>query len=157
MIDPVTVFKDGATYEIVYSSDKPKPPEPTGKDIYFNLTIKNSSASSVDLKGEVCFVLANPDKDGVYYGWEGIYNRTGHIKFSAALTLKAGESKTFSNVFAPEMGGRNLLNPDLLKSTDYKTNVLLYDPEGVSDTIIPENMSPDIIFENNGSYTVTIP
>ena len=157
MIDPDTLFKDGATYEIVYGADKPKPPAPSGKDIHINLTIKNASASSVDLNGETCFVLANPDKYGNYYGWEGVYNRTGHIRFSEALTLKAGESKTFSNVSAPDIGGRNLLNPDLLKSTDYKTNVLLYDPEGVSDTIIPENMNPDIIFENNGSYTVTIP
>ncbi|MBO4349333.1 MAG: hypothetical protein J6A01_00100 [Proteobacteria bacterium] len=157
MIDPATIFKDGATYEIVYSYDNPQPPS-SNEDIIINLTLKNESASAVVLNGEVVFVLANPDKDGNYHGWEGVYNRTQHFNFSQSqVTLNAGKSQTFNNVQTPGLGGRNPLPPDLLSVAGRKSNVLLYDIKGVSETYVTENLDPNIIFVNNGSYTIIIP
>ena len=158
MIDPSTLFTDGGTYEIVYSSEEPQPPTVSEEDIVINLTIRNSSSSAVVLGGDVVFVLANPDKNGKYHGWEGVYNRTEHIYFSQTeVTLEAGTEQTFNQVEAPGLGGRNLLSEELLPQSGRKTNVLLYNPEGESGIIKPQNLSPDIIFENNGSYTIVIP
>ena len=158
MINPSTLFTDGGTYEIIYSSNKPEPPTPGEEDIVINLTIRNSSASAVVLGGDIVFVLANPDKNGQYHGWEGPYNRTDHYYFSeTAVTLNAGTEQTFNHVDAPGLGGRNPLSEDLLPQAQRNTNVLLYNTEGESGIINPQNLSPDIIFTNNGSYTIVIP
>jgi hypothetical protein len=82
-----------------------------GQDININISIKNNSKGTVTLSGEINFVLANPDIYGNYYGWKGIYNRTGRIKFNnQSVTMTSGSEKKFCNIHCPEMGLRNLLD-----------------------------------------------
>lgn len=128
-------------------------------DVRFNLTIENTTPNDVTLDGDIVFVLANPDKKGNYYGWEGAYNRTGHIRFcSSAVTIPAGGSKVFSvDATNPELvlRGRNCLDPDLLSVAGRPRNVLLY-VDGNSEIVLADNMDPDIVFEDGGNYKLTV-
>jgi len=122
----------------VINGEAPAPSGKTpGKVITFNFRIKNSKAQAVTIDDKVNFVLANPDRNGFYYGangdgsaYKGWYNRwslalTGN---NTKITIPAGGEKTFSlrpvsysNIFnsdgtpygkdiANGFGGRNLVS-----------------------------------------------
>ena len=132
-------------------------PTPIGSDVTINLLIKNNTPYDVTLSGEVNFVLANPDRNGEYHGWEGIYNRTGRRAFSSTpVVINAGKTTRFDKFFAGDIGGRSLLPADKMKLTSYASNALLYDTNGDSDKIPVQNMPSDFYFENGGTYTIII-
>ena len=116
-------------------------PEPSGKTpgtvITFDFRIRNNKSQAVTIDDKVNFVMANPDRNGFYYGanadgsaYKGFYNRwslalTGN---GGKITIPAGGEKTFSlrpiaysNIFnqdgtpygsdvANGFGGRNLVS-----------------------------------------------
>jgi hypothetical protein len=113
------------------------------------------------LNGEICLVLANPDINGVYYGWEGCYNRTGHITYmSGGVVLQDGEECRIDGVDMANgdvvVRGRNLLSADLLPDANRPSNVLMYDLEGNSENFIPEPADPNLIFEDGVTLDLVI-
>lgn len=135
----------------------PDPVPPIGTDVNIYVKITNKSKNAVALNGELQFLLANPDKDGNYHGWQGVYNRTDAIIFSdSIITFNSGESKLFKNIKVPEIGGRSLVTADLAATTKYKTNVLLYGTSNNFDDVPVDNMPSDFYFTNNGTYEIVI-
>jgi hypothetical protein len=105
--------------------------------------------------------LANPDKNGVYYGWEGCYNATGHITFmQGGLVLKDGEESRIDGVSTENtevaVRGRNLLSPDLLPVAERPSNVLLYDLDKTSGNFVPQPVDPNLIFEDGVTLDLVI-
>jgi hypothetical protein len=136
-------------------------PHPVERDMTFNLIIQNNSDRVLELNGELCFILANPDVNGTYYGWEGAYNRTGHIRFCGGpLTVASGETITFNNVSAENsemiVRGRNFLNPDRLPECGRPSNVLLYNYEGDSEEFVPQCLDSNMILNDGDVYTLII-
>ena len=111
------------------------------------------------------FVLGNPDHNGNYFGsYTGRYVRTGHITFSAPVTLGAGETRRFDGIRWSDpdtglgMGEASPFNPALLSAIGRKSNVLLYvyEADGTknSEIVICDPMSSGIVFQNGGVYDV---
>ena len=160
-----SVFQNGGTYDIVITSYGSVPPPsggevvpPSGSEVY-NFRIINQSGTTVTLNGEMCFVLGNPDVYGNYHGWNGAYNRTGHIPFSySTVTIGNGDMQTFS-VSTDELVNRNPIDPNLLPAGNYSNNVYLYvlEPDGTanSEIAICNNMAPNV-FQNGGTYDIVI-
>ena len=136
---------------------EPEPIPEVGSDVNINIRITNSGNKAIAINGEVQFLLANPDRNGEYHGWQGVYNKTDSIFVSDSIvTFNGGETKEFNGIFVPEIGGRSLVTADLAATTKYKTNVLLYGTNNNFDDIIVENMSSDFYFTNNGTYEIII-
>lgn len=140
-------------------------PGPTGDNpvISINITITNNKSTPIVLDGDMMFVLGNPDHNGVYLGWLGQYNTTSHIRFSQApVTIGPGQTASFSGITWEDedtgsgMGEKSPLDPSLLYLADRPRNVLFY-ANGISETYLPDNMSPSIIFEDGQTYAITIP
>lgn len=143
--------------------ENPTPqPEPIPTDdCRINIVMRNYSGRTATLNGEMCLVLANPDKNGVYYGWEGCYNRTGHIIFmQGGLVLQDGEEYQIDGVSMANgdvtVRGRNLLSADLLPIAGRPSNVLLYDLDGNSENFVPQPVDPNIVFENGMTIELII-
>ncbi len=152
------------------NSDPTPTPNPTPSSsesiININVRITNNRSTALALDGDLQFVLANPDKNGVYHGtnddgspYKGAYNRSGHLKFSSSsVTIPAGQSKVFAmnNV---ELGGRSPLEPSKITwtiETRAPRNVMLY-INGNSSAVLANNMDPNIVFANGGTYDIVIP
>lgn len=143
-----------------YEATKDKVINGVSTDMRFNLVIENTGQTDVTLDGDMSFVLANPDKKGTYYGWEGVYNRTGRIRFNLVpITIPAHGSMLFIGVDATNseivLRGRNCLTPSMLPVAGRPRNVLLY-VDGNSETVLADNLDPDIVFEDGGNYKLVI-
>ena len=143
----------------------PTPPGPGPSSdnpvISINITITNNKSDAIVLDGEIAFVLGNPDHNGNYMGWLGEYNTTGHIRFvNAPVTIGPGQTASFNGLTWDDdgsgMGEKSPLDPSLLYLADRPRNVLLY-VNGISDTILANNMDPSIIFEDGQTYAIVIP
>lgn len=135
-------------------------PQPQN-DCVIDIEIRNRSGRQATLNGEMCLVLANPDPDGVYHGWEGIYNRTGHIIFApGGIVIYDGNDICFKNISMENteavVRGRNLVTPDMVPATGYPSNVLLYDLSGNSENFVPDPVSSNFIFEDGTKIILTI-
>ena len=138
--------------------------QPVGNPVIsFSITITNNKSSAITLDGDIAFVLGNPDHNGTYLGWLGQYNTTSHIRFApGAVTIGAGQSATYSGVSWVDadsgcgMGEKSPLDPSKLYLADRPRNVLLY-VNGISDTILANNMDTSIIFEDGQTYAIVIP
>ena len=162
-------FVKGSVVENAGSNSNQNPstdPSTSEEVININVRITNNRSSAVTLDGDLQFVFANPDKNGNYHGtnddgspYTGTYNRSGHLRFSTSpVTIQAGQSMTFAmnNV---EIGGRNPLEPSKITWTIDKRaprNVMLY-VDGNSSTVLADNMDPNIVFVNGGTYDIVIP
>lgn len=139
--------------------------------INVNVRITNNTGSDVTIQGRLRFILGNPNQDGSYFGgWSGgSYIRTDSIYFSNdSVTFTAGETKSYNNLTWQDadtgcgLGGASPLSSDYLPiyadngSLAYARNILIYDGEGRSDTILCNNLSEDIVFQNNGTYDIVI-
>ena len=138
-------------------------PTPTGNNpvISIGILLINNTSQPINLDGDIVFVLGNPDHNGNYLGWQGSYNRTDHLRFSEPMTIYPNESKHFSGLRWSTadnqgMGEKSPLDPSMLSQVGYPRNVLLY-VDGRSDTVLADNMSPTIIFEDGQTYNVVIP
>jgi hypothetical protein len=138
-------------------------PGPSGDNpvISINIRITNNKSTAIVLDGEVAFVLGNPDHNGNYLGWMGEYNTTSHIRFiQAPVTIGPGQTATFNgltwNDDGQGMGEKSPLDPSKLYLADRPRNVLLY-VNGVSETVLANNMDPSIIFTEGGTYDIVIP
>ena len=161
ILNAMTGLRDGyeSMKEQVKNGVQPSP-QPQ-EDCVIDIEIRNRSGRRATLNGELCLVLANPDPDGVYHGWEGIYNRTGHIVFaSGGIVIDDGNDVCFKNVSMANsemvVRGRNLVAPDMVPETGYPSNVLLYDLAGVSTNFVTDPVSPNIIFEDGTKIILTI-
>lgn len=171
------VFEDGKTYELEIVSapvvnPTPTPSQPTGSSgsvVTFYVQIVNQSSRTLYLAGDLKITLSNPMRDGRYVGWNGPYNGTRHIVYcSGGLTLGPGQTSaaypvTYSEVAeimgegeqVVGLGGRSpISNPALAGRL---RNILVYDNKGVSETYLPNNWSPDIIFKDGETYQIVIP
>ena len=97
----------------------------------------------------------------MYHGWEGIYNRTGHIIFApGGIVIYDGNDICFKNISMENteavVRGRNLVTPDMVPATGYPSNVLLYDLSGNSDNFVSDPVSSNIIFEDGVKIILTI-
>ena len=164
-------FVKGSVVDGSSSTTDPTPntnptPSTTDGNINMNVRITNNRSTALTLDGDLQFVLANPDKSGKYHGtnddgtpYTGTYNRSGHLRFSSsAVTIPAGQSKTFAmnNV---ELGGRSPLEPSKITwtiETRAPRNVMLY-IDGNSSAVLANNMDPNIVFANGGTYDIVIP
>ena len=157
------IFKDSEIYEIDITS-APTPVDPTpvvgNPVITFGVNIVNNTGQTVTLDGDMYFVLSNPDRNGNYLGWEGAYNKTGHIKFSSSSeTFVSGETKSFGGLTWEDddtgmgMGGKSPLNPSQLAAAGYHNNVAVY-VGGSGEVVYCADLDPSIVFEEGGTYTI---
>ena len=123
-----------------------------GQVIAINLAIKNTRSKDVVIDNKVNFVLANPDRNGFYYGGEkgkpylGAYNREAYFfdgSYKAkSVTIPAGQTVTKKVVFSQTvdvvhcnggkqlydsnlvcgLGGRNLVPESYVKSAAWSTS-----------------------------------
>ena len=156
-MDSNIVFEDGKTYDIVISSAPAANPV-----ISFGVNIINKTNVSVTLDGALAFILGNPDHNGNYLGWEGVFNHTDPIRFSdTAVTLAAGEKKTFGGLTWKDedtesgMGEKSPLSPSLLTNAKRPRNVLLY-VGGSYEVVMCDNMDSNIVFEDGKTYDIVI-
>jgi len=165
-------------------------PTPSGKTpatvISFKFKIKNNKKESVTIDDNVNFVLANPDKNGFYYGGKdgtpyiGWYNRwkTPLVGNGKKITIAAGKEATFtlkpsesSNIFNADgslygnnvingFGGRNLVSKaDMDKNgwnKDRGYTNVLLYQDGYSNKVVPEFMDADVVFVQGNTYTAII-
>ena len=141
----------------------PVNPEPTPvlapeQTISINLNIKNKAGLDIPLDGMITFVLSNPDASGKYHGvlndgsvYTGSFNGE-RITFSDKVTLGAGKTRKF--FVKGNLGGRSPLDPSKLAEAGYYSNVLLY--VNNPSNILVDNMDPSIIFQEGGTYDITI-
>ena len=148
--------------------------EPGDTVISINVCIENRKGEDVTLDGDLCFILANPTRNGEYIGWTGVYNRTSHINFAdGPVTIPAGGSQTFEGLTYSEevdimdgggtvvdhrvigLGGRNPLAEALMPDIGRPSNVLLY-VSGDSEVAVCDCMDSSIIFENEGTYQIKV-
>ncbi|MBQ4360097.1 MAG: hypothetical protein II767_07565 [Proteobacteria bacterium] len=152
MIDPATLFTDGGSYKIIYTSDA-APATPATGNASVNISIKNTSAQSITISPRFRFVLSTEGTGQPYP-----YNRTEQAVFdsSPAMTIASGETKTFNKVEIPgdskQYIGQHFARNDELHG--YANNVLLYDTEFVSDTIVPQMIDPATKFADGASYEI---
>ena len=165
-MDPNIVFTDGGVYNIVlsYVGAAPAPtPTPGGNPVIsINVRITNAHGSPVILDGDLKFTLGNPDKRGNYFGWGGPYNGTDHIYFYPySVSLGAGETRVFNGVTWRDkdtgmgLGGKSPADAGQLAAADRPRNVLLY-VGGNSTVVLCDNMDPNIVFEEGGTYDIVI-
>jgi len=124
------------------------------ENITISLVITNNTNASVTLDGEARLVLSNPDVDGTYHGWNGSYNRTDRIVFSnSAVTLAVGESRTVT--LSGELYRRSPAGDNALAEAGSRSNVILY-VGGVSEVVLCSKLSSSIVFQNGGTYNVSL-
>ena len=139
------------------------------KDIITNdneitIEICNNTNNEINLTKKVTFVLANPDQNNNYHGWEGCYNRYTVINDpSVTLTIPPHYSTTITGVSIEGIDKkdcpRNFIDIDIQhQDTPYKvqSNVFLYDLNGESETIISRGFTSDVTLENGKIYVVNI-
>lgn len=140
--------------------DNPQPEPVPETDCVINIVINNTGNRTLSLNGELCLVLANPDKQGNYYGWEGPYNRTTHIRFSEPLEIEAGRTIGFYGISMENGGikvrGRNLVEESVIPATGKPSNVMLYDTNGVAETYIPLPADSELVFEDGVTLKISV-
>jgi len=142
--------------DIVKIADIIKNPPPANPPITFGVKIVNNTDVSVTLDGSVMFVLGNPDHNGNYLGWDGSFNHTDPIRFSgSAVTLAAGETRTFDGLVGDFMGEKSPVDPSQLEAANCPRNVVLY-VNGSIENVLCDNMDTSLIFEEGGTYEIDI-
>ena len=148
--------------DIVTIVDLIENPPAANPAITFGVNIINKTNVSVTLDGALAFILGNPDHNGNYLGWEGVFNHTDPIRFSdTAVTLAAGEKKTFGGLTWKDedtesgMGEKSPLSPSLLTNAKRPRNVLLY-VGGSYEVVMCDNMDSNIVFEDGKTYDIVI-
>lgn len=114
------------------------------EDITVSFRIVNNSNSSITLNGQLRLVLTDSITDRITFN-------------SGQVSLGSGASRTFDGIFIEGLGGESPINPSLLPQGGYDTNVVLYDENGDSGVIVPQNLSNSIVFTDGSVYTITIP
>ena len=172
---PILNAMNGSGWQSSYESLKDAVNGGGGSDyiISVNIRVKNNRTSTTTLDGDFCFVLKNPDEDGRYVGWTGLLNRTDHIMLQNGLTLSPGEERTFTNISFGQtatiydangniigegewgLGRRRCLDPSLLSQAGRPRNVLVY-VGGDSEVVLCDNMDPNVVFVEGGTYTITL-
>ncbi len=137
--------------------------EPGNPAVTFSLKITNNTGSDVTLDGTVSFVLGNPDHNNYYLGWNGSYNATDILRFSeTAVTIAAGESQIFNGICWKDkdtgmgMGDKSPANSEQIADANMSRNVMVYVGDN-PETVLCENMSTDIIFQQDGIYEIVLP
>ena len=159
-------FEKNRTYNLKCNTSPAEQPQPTpgpsggNPIITFNVNIINNTGSAVTLDGFMRFFVGNPDHNGVYCGWNGVYNSSERATFSpTAVTLAAGDSQIFSVTpvlgDTDGLGEKSPLSPDLLYAAERSRNVCVY-VGGVSETVLCANMPTSIIFAEGGTYDVIL-
>jgi hypothetical protein len=124
--------------------------------ITFSVKIVNKTDVPLTLDGNLMFVLGNPDHNGNYLGWDGAFNHSDPIRFSdTAVTLAAGETKTFEGLKGDFMGEKSPVDPTQLEAAKCPRNVVLYVNGNIGD-VLCDNMDTSIIFEEGGIYEINI-
>ena len=130
--------------------------------ITFGVKIINNTGSDVKLDGELRFVLGNPDHNGYSLGWNGSYNTTDRIRFSeSAVTIPKDANMTFNGLTWKDedtqmgMGEKSPADADQLVAAGRPKNVLVYVNDN-SETVMCENMSTDIVFQEGGVYDIIL-
>lgn len=162
------VFKNGGSYTITITNyngtPSPAPtPTPSGNPVIsINVNIQNNTGQAVTLDGDLYFVLGNPDHNGNYLGWQGSYNKTGHIYFSdTPVSFGVGETKSFFGISWYDsdtgcgLGEKSPIDPSELQAIGYHHNVAVY-VGGNGEVVFCENMDPSIIFAEGGTYDVIL-
>ena len=159
IVNAMSGMRDGYEATRTYVLNPEPEPEPTG-DCRINVVINNQSSRTLELNGELCMVLANPDKDGVYHGWDGIYNRTGHIRFADGVAIAPGNARTFFGVSMENsdvvVRGRNLVAAERVPETGRPSNVLLYNLASESDDFVPQPADSEIIFDDGVTLELVV-
>ena len=125
----------------------------TSKNAKVNFSITNQSKNPITIKPKFRFVLSTEGKDSSYP-----YNRTEPATFAEGetITINSGDTKSYSNVEIPgdskQYSGQHFARTDELNG--YANNVLLYDKDGKSETIVPQMIDPTTLFTDGGSYQV---
>lgn len=126
--------------------------EMTG-NVTVNITIQNASSSAITIMPRIRFILSTEGRTTQYP-----YNRTEAATLgNSDITIGAGQSVTFSDITIPgnsnQYVGQHFAEQSEF-SPNYPSNVLLYDTDGVSSTIVPNMINPATLFQDGGTYTV---
>ena len=133
---------------------------PSGDKITVNFVIHNNTANDITLKNKLTIALYNDN----HYGWDGCYNRYGLFDNPNNYTVSANGTYTFSDVELPESDTwttvRNFLDVENCQSYQESypncSNVLLYDTDGVSNTIIPDSIPSSSTIVDGQTYHIYI-
>ena len=154
------ILEAGDKFEVIVNASAPAAAEvqqpsaevqekKPGQPVNFNLKIKNTRPTAVVIDNKINFVLANPDKNGFYYGdnnggaYLGPYNRVAIILNGSyvqrSITIPAygevvlpinsssvtgavwceGGQKKYGTDIVTGMGGRNLVPESYVKSAGW--------------------------------------
>lgn len=133
----------------------------TSSRIYVNFTIVNNTSSDITLKNKLKVALYNDNQ----YGWNECYNNYLLIDESGTFTVTAnGGTHSFNNVYFVESETwtttRHFLDVSncSLFQEEYPnhTNVSIYDTNGLSETYIPQSISPSLDITDGSTYSIII-
>ena len=180
MVSSDELFQDGANISITFSKNQEDTTTPAvqpvvnpGQDntnpatgnpvVNFNIELVNNTGQTVNLDGDIVFVLGNPDHNGNYFGgYQGSYLRTGHIRFyGSSVSMAPNQRQVFSGLTWRDedtglgMGETSPLNPSLLGVAQRPRNVLVY-VGGDSEVVLCDNLDPSTIFREGENYTITL-
>ena len=161
----------GSSVEVSYGGqqqdDSPKPV------ISINVRMTNNTGSDILIQNRMRFMLRNEDHNGnkFFNGNPDAYVRTDNIVLVAGgdnIPIIAGDTKTFSNLSWEDedtgygLGEASPLDQSFFPiysddgSIAYARNVLIYNTAGDSDKILCDFMSSNVVFQEGGTYDLTI-
>ena len=161
MVLPLINAMNGSGWQAAYETLKSKVLSAGvnyGETVTISVTIYNGTNAAKVLGGKVKFYVPNPDPAGNEYGWSGAYNGYEAWFSDAAITLAAGQSRTFSGVVLENIGGRSpIAYSDLHAASASKTaNVELGDSSNAYGNIVPQNLDTSFVFSNGCNCKVNI-
>ena len=146
----------------------PEPPTPSDNNpvISVNFWIFNDCSTAATIDGDISIVLKNPDHNGNYYGGSTapyIITNSPKIHLSdSSITIPAGGYVNFYGItwtdsrYNQGLGETSPFDPETVQSvTGHARNVQVY-VNGRDNAFICRNLSPDIIFTNDITYTIII-
>lgn len=133
-------------------------------DKEINIEICNNTDNPISLIKKISIILANPDQNGNYIGWNGCYNRYYLLNDpSTVLDIEPHSSITITGIPIDNIDTvdcpRNFIDIDLQhENTPYvqQSNVLLYDLNGESENIISRGFDSSVTIESGRTYVINI-
>jgi hypothetical protein len=125
------------------------PPSPPSTDAKVNITIKNTTSKEITISSKIAFFLSSDGK---------CIEVTGFLFDGGTKTIASGGEETFSNIEmsdSKQFLGLHFASSEELKNANIPVNnVVLYDQNWNSTTIVPDMIDVSEVFTDGGSYPV---
>lgn len=125
------------------------PPPPPPSDAKVNISIKNTTSKEITISSKIAFFLSSDGK---------CIEVTGFLFDGGVKTIASGGEETFSNIEmsdSKQFLGQHFASSEELKNANIPVNnVVLYDQNWNSTTIVPDMIDVSEVFTDGGSYPV---